>query len=116
VEELLDDIETLQHVIDQLQPDPPADEDLEDALDDLLGIDGESPQDPDAEPWEEEEDAYLDDQVYLINNGCRERYLETRCSCPPGRCWYDEQIQRRKVGLPALSYSYYQELAAKLDL
>ena len=53
---------------------------------------------------------YLDDSVQLSNKACPRYYVRVdggedhrRCGCPRGRCWYDEQLVRRREGKAALT-------------
>jgi hypothetical protein len=48
----------------------------------------------------------IDGSVQLSNKACPDYYggtRATRCGCPEGRCWYDEQLARRKDLRPALT-------------
>ena len=54
---------------------------------------------------------YLPDNVRLLNNACTTRYIRTDDSitliklcpiCPENRCWYEEQVERRKNGKLAI--------------
>jgi hypothetical protein len=50
---------------------------------------------------------YLDAIVTLSNKACPRYYIGTGedkvgCPCPKGRCWYDEQVARRKAGKRAI--------------
>jgi hypothetical protein len=47
----------------------------------------------------------LEDHVKLSNKGCHYYYAGSslKCPCPEGRCWYNEQLDRRSKGLKALT-------------
>jgi len=47
-------------------------------------------------------------KIPLSNKDCRNYYRrstdkESTCNCPPGRCWYKEQVARQLEGLPVIS-------------
>lgn len=39
--------------------------------------------------------------VHIGSKGCRERYSEPICGCPPGRCWVSEAKKAHAEGRPA---------------
>ncbi len=56
---------------------------------------------------------YIEDSVQLSNKACPRYYGKfvngefvgrKRCSCPEGRCWYDETVKRRRQGLKAIEF------------
>jgi len=51
---------------------------------------------------DDEEPQYIDDSVQLSNKACPRYYGRKRCQCPEGRCWYDENVARRRQGLKAV--------------
>lgn len=60
----------------------------------------------------------IDDNVALMSKPCRNRYVPSdlragNCGCPDGRCWYSEQVERRKNGLKAIDPHDWTEDAKK---
>lgn len=61
----------------------------------------------------------MPDTVALSNKACPRYYTggspASYCSCPSGRCWYDEQKQRRRQGKRALSPDEWLRFANERD-
>jgi len=53
---------------------------------------------------------FIPDDVQLSNKHCRLAYINTRCACPPDRCWYNEQKKRRAAGETAISWESWRDL------
>lgn len=63
---------------------------------------------------------HIADDVHLSNKACRHCYVlpfgqrpqggrAGTCECPKGRCWYQEQVTRRKDGLLAIAPSAWPD-------
>lgn len=83
-------------------------------LREAIGVDDERVSEGIPEP------VYIQDGVALSNKDCPRYYSSRvggemvprkRCTCPEGRCWYDEQQERRRQGKLALNPAYWPEKA-----